>query len=184
MDLSAPEILPCGINHFINMQNLNYIHPKSMNTENPVFCRNPRWYKQGASCFMWMPVAPMWLRICTPLWFGWDGLRRLRRCWSQVWIPQTRLEESGGLSWANQQAVMRVPRKPPAGVLSLQPTLHALPPMPTLHSDQWNQEAHTKKTEWWDRGEMNEWMNEVMKEGRKEWRKQASKQQSRGAQIE
>lgn len=52
MDLSMPEILPCGIIHFINMQNFNYIHPKAMNTENPVFCRNPRFYKQGASSFM------------------------------------------------------------------------------------------------------------------------------------
>lgn len=44
MDL---ETYPCRIIHFINMQNLNDIHPKSMNTENPVFRRNPRCYKQG-----------------------------------------------------------------------------------------------------------------------------------------
>lgn len=35
---------PCGIIHFINIQNLNDIHPKTMNTEN--FCRILLWYKR------------------------------------------------------------------------------------------------------------------------------------------
>lgn len=96
------------------MQNLNYIHPKAMNTENLVFCRKPWWYSRGGhpSFHIHHPSTPLHAseKTCGPhmaqnLWFTTSDWERMDRgnCTAVGFKPEfPRLNWQSLGAWARQ----------------------------------------------------------------------------------